>query len=43
VIEDDQKIVIMVNELRDSLRGDNIIQGFNIDEIQDMIFYLCVD
>jgi exonuclease III len=43
VIEDDQRIVIMVNELRDSLRGDNIIQGFNIDEIQDMIFYLCVD
>jgi hypothetical protein len=38
VIEDDQRFVIMVNELRDSLSKDNIIQGFNIDQIQDILF-----
>ncbi len=33
----------MVNELRDTLRGDMFISDFNKEEIGDMIFNLCVE
>ncbi len=33
----------MVNELRDTLRGDIIISAFNKEEIEGLIFNLCVE
>ncbi len=43
VNENDEITVAMVNELRDTLRGDMIISDFNKEEIEDMIFNLCVE
>ncbi len=42
--ENDERTVIMVNELRDTLRGDMIIiSAFNKERIEDTIFNLCVE
>ncbi len=38
-----KKGLAMVNDLRDTLRGDMIISDFNKEEIEDMIFNLCVE
>ncbi len=37
-----ERTVAMVNELRETLREDMIISDFNKEEIEDMIFNLCV-
>ncbi len=38
-----ERTVAMVNELRDTLRGEMFISDFNKDEIEDTIFNLCVE
>ncbi len=43
VNKNDERTVAMVNELRDTLRGDMFISDFNKEEIEDMIFNLCVE
>ncbi len=43
VNENDERTVAIVNELRDTLRGDMFISDFNKDEVEDMIFNLCVE
>ncbi len=43
VNKNDEKTVAMVNELRDTLRRDMFIFNFNKEEIEDMIFNLCVE
>ncbi len=43
VNENVERTVAMVNELRDTLRGDMIISDFNKEEIEYVIFNLCVE
>ncbi len=43
VNKNDERTVAMVNELRDTLRGEMFISAFNKEEIEDMIFNLCVE
>ncbi len=43
VNKNDERTVAMVNELRDTLRGDMFISDFNKEETEDMVFNLCVE